>query len=143
MAKLTQKALADLWNVDPSYVCRLVKKGCPLDSLNAANEWREMHRTGTKRSPATAPAYSTKFVSAGDFQILFSKAQKLFELALNVERDNPDLAYKDVEHLSCYCLDDVRDVTIAAAVGIIDQALHTLQDTLSQGFRLDPSRFDE
>lgn len=40
---LTQSQIAVDWGVSPAYVSRLVKRGLPLDSFEAARLWRKAH----------------------------------------------------------------------------------------------------
>jgi len=40
---LTVTELARAWRVSHQYVSKLARKGMPLDSLEAAVEWRESH----------------------------------------------------------------------------------------------------
>ena len=37
---ISQAELARIWGVSPSYVARLIKKGCPLGSVSEADRWR-------------------------------------------------------------------------------------------------------
>ena len=37
---ISQAELARVWGVSPSYVARLIKKGCPLGSVSEADRWR-------------------------------------------------------------------------------------------------------
>ena len=55
---IKQKALAERWGVSAVYVNKLVGKGCPLDSFEAADKWRGSRRVASKRGPkkkAAAP----------------------------------------------------------------------------------------
>jgi hypothetical protein len=50
----TKSEIARDWGVDPSYITRLVKRGMPLDSFEAARLWRKAH--ANKRDPTGVKA---------------------------------------------------------------------------------------
>jgi len=59
---MRQAELARIWGVSPAYVCRLVRRGMPLASLDEADLWRVENlekpprsESGGGRWPSVAP----------------------------------------------------------------------------------------
>jgi hypothetical protein len=56
---LSQAELSRVWGVSPSYVARLVKKGCPLSSVAEADRWRLENLQKPPRSESGASFVSS------------------------------------------------------------------------------------
>ena len=52
---IKQTELAAHWGCGKAYVNKLVKKGCPLDSLEAADVWRRPRKVATRRGKRKQP----------------------------------------------------------------------------------------
>jgi hypothetical protein len=50
---LTVTKLARAWSVSHQYVSKLAKKGMPLDSVEAADAWREFHAASKQSTNPT------------------------------------------------------------------------------------------
>jgi len=56
---VSQSELSRIWGVSPSYITRLVKKGCPLSSVSDADRWRLENLQKPPRSNSGASIVSS------------------------------------------------------------------------------------
>jgi|GEM_PF-2475595 len=103
---LTHRAMAKAIGITPGQVCKLAKKGMPLDSAEAAAAWRQRHiGSSATRSAASAPAAAAEDSEAKHVEEL---ADLPFEQITNTDncrdalqesRDARRFAWKKVKDL--------------------------------------------